>query len=73
MPSQNEEERLLLSNALRLLREKYPWAPVASLRVQVADGRIPSKRSSFKKKARYYVRMSDLEAAMPEVDLPSLK
>lgn len=73
MARKPEEERLLLSEALRMLREKYPWTPVAALRVQVADGTIPSKRSSFKKKARYYVRLSDLMAAMPEVDLPSLK
>jgi hypothetical protein len=68
-----EEERLLLSNALRELQAKYPWTPVAALRVQVAEGKIPSVRSSFKKKARYYVRLSDLMAAMPEVDLPTLK
>lgn len=69
----NDEERLLLSEALRRLREEYPWAPVAALRLQVADGIIPSVRSSLKKKARYYVRWSDLLAAMPQVDLPSLK
>jgi hypothetical protein len=73
MPKAVSEEKLLLSVALRQLRSEKPWAPVAALRVAVADGRIPSTRSSFKKKARYYVRLSDLMAAMPEVDLPTLK
>jgi hypothetical protein len=69
----DDEERLLLSDALRMLQEQYSWVPVAALRVQVAEGIIPSVRSSLKKKARYYVKLSDLIAAMPVVDLPTLK
>jgi hypothetical protein len=70
---ESSDERLLLSEALRVLQADKPWAPVAALRVAVAEGRIPSVRSSFKKRARYYVRMSDLLAALPDIDLPTLK
>lgn len=72
-PTANNDERLLLSKALRLLQSEKPWAPVSALRVAVADGRIPSIRSSRKKKARYFVKMSDLLAALPASDLPPLK
>jgi len=71
--SQSGSELILLSDALRQLKAAKPWAPIASLRQAVADGQIPSKRSSFKKRARYYVRMADLESFLPSQDLPTIK
>ena len=53
------DDRMPLTEALDKLKAKYPWAPIQSLRKQV--NRIPSVRSSFAKRARWYVRFEDLE------------
>lgn len=53
-----------LPKALRIIAEKYPWAPIATLRNRVRNGEIPSKRSSPKKRARHYVLVTDLEKAV---------
>lgn len=61
-------ERVVLTEALRRLKIKYPWAPVNALRQAVRDGRVPSIRSpgtlAGQKRARYYVTVSDLESAL---------
>jgi hypothetical protein len=62
---ERSDGRLPLQKALRLLKRKKPWAPLASLRRAVTEGRVPAVRSSTAKKARYYVTVADLEAALP--------
>jgi hypothetical protein len=57
-----------LPEALRRLKSEKPWVPVEALRLAVRAGRIPSVRSSFKNKARYYVRLEDLLASLPTVE-----
>jgi hypothetical protein len=57
---------LPLGQALAELKRRKPWAPIAALRKAVAAGRIPARRSSESKRARYYVRLEDLEAALPK-------
>lgn len=61
-----ESDRMPLTKALQELKNKFPWAPLASLRKSVSQKRIPSIRSSDANKARYYVRLSDLEKAILE-------
>jgi hypothetical protein len=53
-----------LPEALRIIADKYPWAPIATLRNRVRLGEIPSKRSSPKKRAKHYVLLTDLEKAV---------
>jgi hypothetical protein len=59
-----EEPLLPLSQALRLLKDdkKTSWMPSTRLRKAVINGEVPCRRSSEAKKARYYVRLSDLKA-----------
>lgn len=54
-----------LTRALKLLKKEYPWMPVTALRQAVVDGKVPSIRSSDKKGAYYYVRLTDLVNALP--------
>lgn len=65
MGKNNEDAFVGLSKALEALRVEWPDAPIHALRSAVVEGRIPSKRSSGKAGARYYVRMSELRKAMP--------
>ena len=62
-----EKDRMPLAEALRLLKEQKPWAPIASLRRQITLGKIPAIRSGNSPRARYFVLLSDLEAALPVV------
>jgi hypothetical protein len=56
-----------LTRAIKVLKDKYPWIPIWSLRQAVIDGRVPCIRGSDKKGARYYVRLEDLvEYALPK-------
>ena len=56
-----------LTQAIKVLSEKYPWMPKWGLRQAVIDGRVPCIRGSDKKGARYYVRLEDLvEYALPK-------
>jgi len=57
-------EYVNLSEALRRLKAKWPWAPVQALRKRVESGDIKSVRSSNQKGARYYVKLVDLERAI---------
>ena len=57
---------IVLSEALRHLKEKYPWLPTATVRKSVTDGRVPSVRIGDTKRAHYFVRLSDLEASLEE-------
>lgn len=61
-----ENDRMPLPMALREIKNRFPWAPLASLRKAVSQKRIPSIRSSNAGKARYYVLLSDLENALME-------
>jgi hypothetical protein len=58
------DNRVLQSQALAEIKNKYPWAPIASLKKAIREGRVPSIRSSDASKARYYVNVSDLEALL---------
>lgn len=58
---------LPLRKALELLKKEKPWAPIHALRAAVGAGKIPARRSSEAKHARYYVTLDDLEAALPVV------
>lgn len=58
---QKSDGRLPLAEALRQLKAKYPWAPIAVMRKAVADGKVPAVRSSLVPRARYYVQFDDLE------------
>src|SRR5262245_65667193 len=49
-----------LNVAIRWLKQQHPWLPPHSLRQLVMDGKVPSIRSSAKKRARYYVKPIDL-------------
>jgi hypothetical protein len=62
--SDGADDRMVLRQALKLLKEKYPWLLTNPLREQVAAGKIPSIRSSGKSRAYYYVRLADLEKAL---------
>jgi hypothetical protein len=64
---QRSDGRLPLPKALELLKKEKPWAPIAALRKAVTEGRVPAVRSSTAKKARYFVTVADLEAALPVV------
>jgi hypothetical protein len=57
------EQLIPLSVALRMLKaDKHTaWMPHSRLREAVQNGQVPSRRSSEKKKARYYVKLSDLK------------
>jgi hypothetical protein len=57
-----EEPLIPLSVALRILKadSRTAWMPSSRLRTAVQNGEIPFRRSSDKKKARYYVKLSDL-------------
>jgi hypothetical protein len=57
----NHDDRMPLGAALKALKAKYPWAPLQALRKAVASGRVPTVRSSTAPKARYYVRLDELE------------
>jgi hypothetical protein len=60
---QNQSDgRVLQSKALAEIKNKYPWAPVASIRKAIREGLIPSIRSSSAEKARYYVNVRDVES-----------
>ena len=67
----NEQDRMPLAEALRVLKERKPWAPVTSLRRQITLGKIPAVRSGNSPRARYFVLLSDLEAALPLVGAQS--
>jgi len=58
---QKGDDRLPLQLALKQLKRKFPWAPIAALRKQITAGLMPVTRSSFAEKSRIYVRMEDLE------------
>lgn len=58
------EAHVGLPEALRIISQKYPWAPIATLRNRVRNGEIQSIRSSPKKRARHYVLVTDLEKAV---------
>ena len=60
-----ESQMIPLAKALRLLKAAKPWVPVAALRSKITRGEIPARRSGNGPRARYYVLMSDLEAALP--------
>jgi len=55
---------LVLSEALRLLKEKYPWLPTATVRKAVTEGRVPSVRIGGTKRAHYFVKLSDVESSL---------
>lgn len=61
-----EADMIVLSEALRLLKEKYPWLPTATVRKAVTDGRVPSVRIGVSKRAHYFVRLDDVEASLAE-------
>ena len=61
--------RLPLVQALKELKKKFPWAPVATIRKEVTHGNVPAVRSSLGKKARYYVRVEDLERVLLSVQV----
>lgn len=60
----NPEPLVVLQQAILKIKEESPWAPVHALKDRVKRGEIPSTRSSNMKGARWYVRMSDLRAAI---------
>jgi len=55
---------IVLSEALRLLKEKYPWLPTATVRKAVTEGRVPSVRIGETKRAHYFVKLSDIEGSL---------
>jgi hypothetical protein len=59
----NSEPLVRLSEALRMLKADplTAWMPRSSLRAAVQEGKVPFQRSSDKKRAWYYVRLSDLK------------
>lgn len=62
MAKRNQSDgRVLQSQALSEIKIKFPWAPLASLKKAIREGRVPSVRSSNAAKARYYVNVRDLE------------
>ena len=67
IPSNNEEPLIVLQRALARIKEKWPDAPIHALRDRVRRGEIPSRRSSDLKGARWFVRESDLVAALPQL------
>jgi hypothetical protein len=64
---QSTEPLIVLQRAVKLLKQEAPWAPVHALKDRVKRGEIPSTRSSKLKGARWYVRMSDLRAAIEKM------
>jgi hypothetical protein len=60
MGKQNDEPFIGLREALEKVKRDYPEAPLFALREAVATGKIPSRRSSRKARARYYVQWSAL-------------
>jgi hypothetical protein len=65
----SDEDRMELPKALKRLKRKYPWAPIAALRKAVSEGRVPAVRSSLGARARYYVRIDDLERVLLSVQV----
>ena len=59
-----EADMIVLSEALRLLKEKYPWLPTATVRKAVTEGRVPSVRIGASKRAHYFVKLSDVETSL---------
>lgn len=61
--SAKTEPLIRLSDALRMLKADPLTAhlPSAALREAVTSGRVPSERANEKKRAWYYVRLSDLK------------
>ncbi len=55
-------ERLVsLTTAITAIKQKWPEATEGALRKAVAKGKVPFQRTSDAKKARYFVRLKDLE------------
>jgi hypothetical protein len=61
----NNEPLIRLSDALRKLKADPSTShlPSAALREAVVSGKVPSERANEKKRAWYYVRLSDLKNA----------
>jgi hypothetical protein len=56
------EGYLPLVEAIKAIRERHPWWPENSIRDAVRKGLIPSRKASLRPRAKYYVRISDIEA-----------
>lgn len=65
----NSDDRVPLQQALAMLKEKHPWAPIAALRKAVTEGRVVAVRSGLGPRARYYVKVSDLEETLLSVQV----
>ena len=61
MANKKNEPFVTLTQALANIKKKWPETPVFALRAAVAEGKVPSRRSSDRKKARYYVQQAALE------------
>lgn len=55
-----EEPHIGLGEALQKIKRDYPEAPLFAIRAAVVSGKIKSRRSSDKPRARYYVQRSAL-------------
>ena len=61
----DDDTLMPLNQALKALKARYKWMPTWSLRQAVLSGQVPHLRSSDKKGARYYVKISDLVKVLP--------
>jgi hypothetical protein len=62
----NDEAPLRLREALAVIKNKYPWVSVTTLRERIRTGEIKSKRSGGSDRSWYFVKVSDIEAALGE-------
>ena len=64
--SSNGKKPMPLGKALAEIKSRYPWVSEGALKKRIRGGEIPSERSSNSKRARYFVKLSDLEAAVQQ-------
>jgi len=51
-----------LAAAIKEIQKQEPWWKEVSIRKEVREGKIPHRKGSLSAKAKYYVRLEDLEA-----------
>jgi len=59
---QKPEGYVPLVTAIKVIRGRHPWWPETSIRDAIREGQIPSMKASLRRKAKYFVRIEDLEA-----------
>ncbi len=58
--TKSDERLVSMTTAIAEIKKQHPEATETALRNAVSDGKVPYRRSSDAKKARYFVRVKDL-------------